>query len=66
MTKGVQNKENQKKYPLLPYIITMFLVVIAIVLVSYFAQLRNNNEQLRAASRSYSLQVGDFCEEKAI
>lgn len=42
--KGVENKENQRKYPLLPYIIAMFFVVVAIILISYFAQQRSNNQ----------------------
>lgn len=56
MKKGSQNKDNQKKYPLIPYIITLFAVVIAIVLVSYFAQMRNESEQLKASSSPIHIQ----------
>ena len=44
--KGVENKENQRKYPLLPYIIAMFFVVVAIILISYFAQQRSNSQMM--------------------
>lgn len=56
MKKGSQNKDNQKKYPLIPYIITLFAVVIAIVLVSYFAQMRNESEQLKASGSPIHIQ----------
>ena len=50
---GTPNKENQKKYPLLPYIIAMFIVVVAIVLVSYFAQQRSSDKQISEFSQQH-------------
>ncbi|NLW64950.1 MAG: hypothetical protein GXY26_01775, partial [Clostridiales bacterium] len=45
---------------LLPYIIAMFLVVIAIVLVSYFAQARNNNEQISEYNHQHRIRYDDY------
>lgn len=60
MIKGTENKDNQRKYPLLPYIIAMFLVVIAIVLVSYFAQMRNSNEQIIKYNQQHSTRYENY------
>lgn len=60
--KGVENKENQKKYPLLPYILAMFVVVVALVLVSYFAQQRSNSEQMSQYSEQHTSQFEQYDE----
>ena len=58
--KGVENKENQRKYPLLPYIIAMFAVVVAIVLISYFAQQRSDSQNVSQYSRMDTTQYETF------
>ncbi|MBP8639454.1 MAG: hypothetical protein KBI01_00930 [Oscillospiraceae bacterium] len=42
--KQTENKEKKKTYPLLPYLIGLFITVIVIVLLSYLVELRNNRE----------------------
>lgn len=58
--KGVENKENQRKYPLLPYIIAMFAVVVAIVLISYFAQQRSDSQNVSKYSHMNTTQYETF------
>lgn len=42
--KKMENKETKKGYPIMPYIIGLFVTVIVLVLLSYLVQLRNRNE----------------------
>lgn len=42
--KKTENKERKKAYPLLPYLIGLFVTVIVLVLLSYLVELRNNQE----------------------
>lgn len=60
MTSGIENKANQKKYPLMPYIIAMIVVVVVIVLISYFAQTRNNNEQISEYNQQHRTRYADY------
>ena len=53
------NEKNRKKYPLLPYLIGMFVVVIPLVLLSYFAQQRND-KQLNSFSQEHSYKIEDL------
>ncbi|NLH00680.1 MAG: hypothetical protein GX488_02050 [Clostridiales bacterium] len=43
MKKAVQEKK-KKAYPILPYLISLFVIVVALVLLSYLMQLRNRQE----------------------
>jgi len=42
--KRVENKSNGKTYPLMPYLVGLFITVIVLVLLSYLVQLRNRDE----------------------
>lgn len=42
--KKLENKETKKGYPLLPYLIGLFVTVIFLVLLSYLVDLRNRDE----------------------
>lgn len=42
--KRVENKRTGKAYPLMPYLIGLFVTVIVLVLLSYLVQLRNRDE----------------------
>ncbi len=53
------NSENRKKYPIMPYLVGMFVVVVALVLISYFAQQRNN-QQLSNFSQEHSYKIEDI------
>lgn len=45
------NKEYANKYAILPYLVAMLITVIAILLLSYFAQQRNNNTRTNQFSQ---------------
>lgn len=42
--KQAENKEKKKKYPVLPYLIGLFITVVVLVVLSYLVELRNNQE----------------------
>ena len=42
--KRAENKSTGKAYPLMPYLIGLFVTVIILVLLSYMVQLRNRDE----------------------
>jgi len=42
--KKSENKEKKKAYPLMPYLIGLFVTVVVLVLLSYLVQLRNKAE----------------------
>lgn len=42
--KKAENKEKKKAYPLMPYLIGLFITVVVLVLLSYLVQRRNNQE----------------------
>ena len=42
--KKAENKEKKKAYPLMPYLIGLFVTVVVLVLLSYLVQLRNKAE----------------------
>ena len=42
--KRVENRSKNKAYPLMPYLIGLFVTVIVLVLLSYLVQLRNRGE----------------------
>lgn len=42
--KKAENKEKKKAYPLMPYLIGLFVTVVVLVLLSYLVQLRNKEE----------------------
>jgi len=42
--KRAENKEKKKAYPLMPYLIGLFVTVVVLVVLSYLVQLRNNQE----------------------
>lgn len=43
--KRAENKEKKKAYPLMPYLIGLFITVVVLVVLSYLVQQRNNREQ---------------------
>ncbi|MEG0035324.1 MAG: hypothetical protein RR147_05635 [Oscillospiraceae bacterium] len=49
----------QRKYPILPYLLAMFAAVIALVLLSYFAQSRNS-QQISEYSEAHSYKIEDL------
>ncbi|MBS7402591.1 MAG: hypothetical protein KIG37_03505 [Oscillospiraceae bacterium] len=51
------SKKEKKQYPLRPYIIGLLITVIMIVLLSYFAQQRNNNIQMSRYGEQHSSQI---------
>lgn len=42
--KKLSDKETKKGYPVMPYLVGLFITVIILVLLSYLVQLRNRNE----------------------
>ena len=42
--KRTENKSTKRAYPLLPYLIGLFVTVVVLVLFSYLVQLRNKQE----------------------
>ncbi|MGI5986269.1 MAG: hypothetical protein GXY01_03220 [Clostridiales bacterium] len=42
--KKTERNEVKKAYPVLPYLIGLFVMVVTLVLLSYFVQLRNKQE----------------------
>lgn len=43
--KRAEDKEKKKAYPLMPYLIGLFITVVVLVVLSYLVQLRNTREQ---------------------
>lgn len=43
--KRAEDKEKRKAYPLMPYLIGLFITVVVLVVLSYLVQQRNNREQ---------------------
>jgi len=51
-----QPKTKQKKpYPLLPYLIGLFVMVVALVVLSYLMQLRNKQELTAPKTSAYTV-----------
>lgn len=46
--KKPEEKRTRKVYPILPYLIGLFVTVVALVLLSYLVQLRNRQELRQA------------------
>ena len=46
--KKAENIEKKKVYPLLPYLVGLFITVVFLVVLSYLVELRNNQELVRA------------------
>lgn len=46
--KKAENTEKKKVYPLLPYLVGLFITVVFLVVLSYLVELRNNQELVRA------------------
>ena len=42
--KQTENKDKKKIYPVLPYLIGLFITVVVLVVLSYLVELRNNQE----------------------
>ncbi len=42
--KRAENSEKKKTYPLMPYLIGLFITVVVLVVLSYLVHLRNNPE----------------------
>ena len=42
--KRVENKRKKAAYPLMPYLIGLFVTVVVLVVLSYLVQLRNKQE----------------------
>ena len=51
--KKAENRETKKGYPILPYLIGLFITVIALVVLSYLMQMRNKQELLYNANQNY-------------
>ena len=51
--KKAENKETKKAYPLMPYLIGLFITVVVLVLFSYLVQLRNKQELSSFSSPQY-------------
>ena len=49
-----ENNGQKKPYPLLPYLIGLFVMVVVLVVLSYLMQLRNKQE-LTPTSASYTV-----------
>ncbi len=45
--KKAENTEKKKVYPLLPYLVGLFITVVFLVVLSYLVELRNNQELFR-------------------
>ena len=45
--KKAENTEKKKVYPLLPYLVGLFITVVFLVVLSYLVELRNNQELVR-------------------
>lgn len=45
--KKAENIEKKKVYPLLPYLVGLFITVVFLVVLSYLVELRNNQELFR-------------------
>ncbi len=54
------NREQAKKYPIIPYLVVMLIAVVAIVLLSYFAQQRNNSLKLNQYNEEHIYQFKDI------
>ena len=52
-------KKKKKQYPLLPYLIGLFVMVVVLVMLSYLMQLRNRQELKIPASAAYTVQMTD-------
>ena len=50
----------KKKYPVQPYIIGLLVAVVAIVLLSYFVQKRNNNLQMNEFGQLHTTQIEEI------
>lgn len=42
--KKIENNRKKTSYPLMPYLIGLFITVVVLVVLSYLVQLRNNQE----------------------
>lgn len=51
--KRAEDKDKKKAYPLMPYLIGLFITVVVLVVLSYLVQLRNTREQNVYTSQSF-------------
>ena len=56
----MSDNNERKKYPVQPYIIGLLVAVIAIVLLSYFVQRRNNNLQMSEFGELHTTQIEEI------
>lgn len=54
----------RKAYPILPYLIGLFVTVIALVLLSYLVQLRNRQELMQVDESQSSILLSANCAEQ--
>lgn len=55
-----ENNNEKKKYPVQPYIIGLLIAVVTIVLLSYFVQRRNSNQQMSEYGQLHSTQIEEI------
>ena len=54
--KQAEKKEKKKIYPVLPYLIGLFITVVVLVVLSYLVELRNNQELNFYTPQSYIIE----------
>ena len=59
--KKAGNGESKKGYPILPYLIGLFITVIALVVLSYLMQMRNKQELVNNTDQNFSI-IADYVE----
>lgn len=57
--------EKQKKYSIITYLVILFAVVIALVLLSYFVQLRRDNSDMASFRNEHLTRLGRLEEQAA-
>lgn len=62
--KKSEEKRMRKAYPVLPYLIGLFVTVIALVLLSYLVQLRNRQELMQVDESQSSIMLSANCAEQ--
>lgn len=60
--KKIEKKETKKAYPLLPYLIGLFITVIALVVLSYLMDMRNKQELINYSSNQNNITI-NYVEE---
>jgi hypothetical protein len=62
--KKPEEKRTRRAYPVLPYLIGLFVTVVALVLLSYLVQLRNRQELMQANEPQMGVALSIECAEK--